>query len=98
MAIRRYVIFPLFTRAYLEGVVLYYRLKTRLEVSDSAEFLIFFTKRAPDNLAPFRLKIGRTYTLLKSQAWIFCSRILVGVVSPWGPEEVATNSRQVFRR
>ena len=30
--------------------------------------------------------------LLESQAWIFCSRILVGVVSPWGPEEVAARS------
>ena len=65
MTVRKYVIFPLFTRAYLEGAVLHYRLKTRLEVSDSAEFLIFFTKKAPDNLAPFRLKIGRTYALLQ---------------------------------
>ena len=65
MAVRRYVIFSLFTRAYLEGAFLHYRLKTWLEVSDLAEFLIFFTKKAPDDIATFRLKIGRSYAVLQ---------------------------------
>ena len=62
MAVRRYVIFPLFTRAYLEGAFLHYRLKTWLEWADLAEI---FTKKAPDNIAAFGLKIGRTYTPLQ---------------------------------
>ena len=40
-------------------------LKTRLEVSDLAEFLIFFTKKVPDNIAALRLKIGRSYAVLQ---------------------------------
>ena len=58
MAIRRYVIFPLFTRAYLEGAFLHYRLKTWLEWADLAEFFDIFFKKNPDNIAAFRLKIG----------------------------------------
>ena len=61
MAVRRYVIFPLFTRAYLEGAFLHYRLKTWLEAANLAEFSIFFSGKTPDNIAASILKIGRTY-------------------------------------
>ena len=64
MAVRRYVIFPLFKRAYLGGAFYSYFSETQLEVSDLAEFLIFFTKKAPDDIATLRLKIGCTYAPL----------------------------------
>ena len=60
MAVGKWVIFPLFTRAWLGGAFLHYRRKTRLDLGDLAEFLIYFSGKGPDNIAAFRLKIGRT--------------------------------------
>ena len=59
MAVGRKVIFPLFKCVYLGGAFWGNHLKTQIEVPDLAEFLIFFTKKAPDNIAAFGLKIGR---------------------------------------
>ena len=47
------------------GAVSGYHLKTWLEVPDLAEFLIFFTKKVPDNIATSRLKIGRSQVQLQ---------------------------------
>ena len=65
MAVRRYAIFPLFAYADLGGAFLPYRLETWLDCTYLAEFLIFFTKKGPGNLAASRLKIGRTYAPLQ---------------------------------
>ena len=59
-AVRRYAIFPLFTYANLGGTFSHFGLKTWLNLVDLAEFLIFFTKKVPGNIAAYRLKIGRT--------------------------------------
>ena len=60
MAVQRYAIFPLFAYADLGGAFSPYRLETWLDCTDLAEFLIFFTKKGPSNIAASRLKIGRT--------------------------------------
>ena len=44
-AVGRYGIFALFTREYLRGAFWHYRLKTWLDCTDLAEFLIFFQER-----------------------------------------------------
>ena len=65
MAVRRHGIFPDFKHAYLGGAFWHDRLKTRPDITDWAEFLIFFTKKGPGNIAALRLKIGRTYATLQ---------------------------------
>ena len=65
MAVRRYAIFPLFAYADPGGAFSPYRLETWLDCTYLAEFLIFFTKKGPGNIAASRLKIGRTYAPLQ---------------------------------
>ena len=65
MAVRRYAIFPLFAYADLGGAFSPLRLETWLDCTYLADFLIFFTKKGPGNIAALRLKIGRTYLTLQ---------------------------------
>ena len=57
--------FPLFAYANLGGAFSHFHLKAWLELADLAEFLTFFTKKGPSNIAASRLKIGRTYASLQ---------------------------------
>ena len=63
-AVGRYVIFPLFNCAYLGGPFSHCHPKTWLDLVDLAEFLIFFSGKAPDNIAASRLEIRHTYVPL----------------------------------
>ena len=57
-AFGRYVIFPLFKCTYLGKAFSHCCPKTRLDLVDLAEFLIFFSGNTPVEIGAFRLKIG----------------------------------------
>ena len=57
--------FLLFSAHTWGGALWNDRLKTWLDCTDLAEFLIFFTKKGPSNIAASRVKIGRTYASLQ---------------------------------